>query len=60
MSRWTWPDTLLTLAAVILTIALAASLRADGAATCQTVREVPKHQMSDNPFAASAAWRPDE
>ena len=41
MNRWTWPDTALTLAAVLLTLALAASLRADGAATCQTVREVP-------------------
>jgi len=41
MSRWTWPDTLLTLAAVILTLALAASLRADGAATCHAPRAVP-------------------
>jgi hypothetical protein len=39
--RWNWPDTLLTLAAVILTLALAASLRADGAATCHAPRAVP-------------------
>jgi hypothetical protein len=41
MSRWTWPDTVLVLAAVILTLALAASLRADGAATCHAPRAVP-------------------
>jgi hypothetical protein len=35
MNRWQWPDTMLTLAAVMLTLALAASLRADGAATCR-------------------------
>jgi hypothetical protein len=42
MSRWTWADTVLLLAAVLLTLALVASLRADGAATCQAaVRTVP-------------------
>jgi hypothetical protein len=42
MNRWTWPDTLLTLAAVALTLALAASLRADGYAACERAgRAVP-------------------
>jgi hypothetical protein len=42
MNRWTWPDTVLVLAAIVLTLALAASLRVDGAATCQAaVRTVP-------------------
>jgi len=42
MNRWQWPDTLLTLAAVILTLALAASLRADGVAACQPAqRAIP-------------------
>jgi len=36
MNRWTSPDTLLLCAAILLTLALAASLRADGAATCAT------------------------
>jgi hypothetical protein len=41
MNRWTWPDTVLTLAAVILALALAASLRADGASVCHAPRAVP-------------------
>jgi hypothetical protein len=41
MNRWQWPDTVLVLAAIVLTLALAASLRADGAATCHPPRAVP-------------------
>jgi hypothetical protein len=66
MNRWNWLDTLLTLAAVLLTLALAASLRADGAATCATrPRPIPLDTvdctplvrvrwMSDNPFTQGA------
>jgi hypothetical protein len=74
VNRWTWHDTLLVCAATMLTLALAASLRADGAATCAPRgRAIPLDTvgcghledctplvrvrwMSDNPFAASAAW----
>ena len=40
MNRWQWPDTLLVCAATMLTLALAASLRADGAATCHAAPRV--------------------
>jgi hypothetical protein len=42
MTRWQWPEALLTLAGVMLTLALAASLRADGVAACQQAqRSIP-------------------
>ena len=42
MNRWTSPDTLLLCVAILLTLALAASLRADGAATCHAApRAIP-------------------